>query len=124
MNAKQFVLTCCRSLCSIFRLRSIVRHASERKSNTERLAHDLTCGTDRGEKGSFKFDPASRYYDAGGIEVQEIIRAKLTPEQYQGFCLGNIIKYSCRANFKGSFERDVEKVKFYHMFLSETVKIS
>ena len=64
-----------------------------------------------------KFDPKSRYYDAGGIEVQEIIKAKLTPEQYRGFCLGNIIKYSCRANFKGKFERDIEKVGFYQQFL-------
>jgi len=66
-----------------------------------------------------EFDPKSRYYDAGGIEVQEIIRAKLTPEQYEGFCLGNIIKYSCRANFKGCFRRDMEKVGYYQMFLDE-----
>lgn len=65
------------------------------------------------------FDPKSRYYDAGGIEVQEIIRAKLTSEQYQGFCLGNIIKYSCRANFKGDFKRDMEKVGFYQSFLDK-----
>lgn len=66
-----------------------------------------------------KFDPKSRYYDQGGIEVQEIIKAKLTPEQYRGFCLGNIIKYSCRANFKGGFKRDLEKVGFYQSFLSD-----
>ena len=69
-----------------------------------------------------KFDPSSRYYDAGGIEVQEIIRAKLTPEQYEGFCLGNIIKYSCRANFKGDFERDLEKVGFYQRFMCDGEK--
>ena len=64
-----------------------------------------------------KFDPKSRHYDVGGIEVQEIIRAKLTPEQYEGFCLGNIIKYACRANHKGHFDRDMEKVGFYQRFL-------
>lgn len=66
-----------------------------------------------------KFDPSSRYYDAGQIEVQDIIRAKLTPEQYEGFCLGNVIKYSCRANWKGQFDRDMEKTGFYAKFLSE-----
>lgn len=45
-------------------------------------------------------DPKSTYYDAGGIETLEVIRAKLTPEQYTGYCLGNTIKYICRANFK------------------------
>lgn len=69
-----------------------------------------------------KFDPSSRYYDAGGLEVQEIIRAKLTKEQYEGFCLGNILKYACRANFKGSKARDIEKVGFYARFLDEHLK--
>lgn len=69
-----------------------------------------------------KFDPKSRHYDAGGIEVQEIIKAKLTHEQYLGWCLGNIIKYSCRANFKHDFTRDIEKVGFYQRFLSDQIK--
>ena len=68
---------------------------------------------------STKFDPKSRHYDVGGIEVQEIIQAKLTPEQYEGFCLGNIIKYACRANHKGDFGRDMEKVGFYQRFLND-----
>lgn len=58
-------------------------------------------------------DPKSRYYDAGGVEVLDVIKAKLTPEQYKGWLLGNLIKYSCRANYKGQFSRDIEKVKFY-----------
>ena len=58
-------------------------------------------------------DPKSRYYDAGGIEVLDVIEAKLTPEQFKGYMLGNIIKYSCRANFKGSLERDIEKIGYY-----------
>jgi hypothetical protein len=64
-------------------------------------------------------DPKSSYYDAGGIETIEIMKAKLTPDQYKGFLLGNIIKYSTRANFKESFFRDVEKVGVYTKLLSE-----
>ena len=58
-------------------------------------------------------DPKARYYDAGGVEVLDVIKAKLTPEQFKGWLLGNLIKYSARANFKGQFARDIEKVKFY-----------
>ena len=58
-------------------------------------------------------DDKAEYYDAGGIEVMEIIKAKLTVEQYEGFLLGNILKYGCRANFKGQFERDLEKMQVY-----------
>lgn len=58
-------------------------------------------------------DQKSRYYDAGGIETINVIKAKLSPEQYKGWLLGNLIKYSCRANFKGQFIRDIEKINFY-----------
>lgn len=64
-------------------------------------------------------DPNSRYYDVGGIETIEVIKAKLTPEQLKGYLLGNIIKYSCRLNFKGSAERDAEKLKFYSNWLEQ-----
>jgi len=67
----------------------------------------------RNDHAKTKYDPKSRYYDHGGIEVLEIIKAKLTPEQYQGFCLGNAIKYTCRANHKGDYDRDLEKAEFY-----------
>jgi hypothetical protein len=58
-------------------------------------------------------DGKSTYYDAGDIETINIIKAKLTPAQYQGYLLGNIIKYACRLNYKGSPERDAEKIKHY-----------
>jgi hypothetical protein len=58
-------------------------------------------------------DPKSSYYDAGGIEVMDVIAAKLTDEQFKGYLLGNIIKYSLRANHKGSFSRDAEKIRYY-----------
>ena len=58
-------------------------------------------------------DPKASYYDTGGIETIYIIRAKLTPEQFQGYCLGNALKYLCRANFKNDFQRDIEKAQVY-----------
>jgi len=59
-------------------------------------------------------DEKSEYYDTGGIEVMGIIEAKLTPEQFKGYLLGNQIKYLCRANWKGNFDRDIEKVGVYN----------
>lgn len=67
-------------------------------------------------------DPKSRYYDAGGIETINIIKAKLTPEQYQGFLMGNALKYLCRANFKEDLGRDVENVATYIRFLKDCAK--
>lgn len=64
-------------------------------------------------------DSKSTYYDAGGIEVFDVIKAKLTPEQFKGYLLGNSIKYALRANFKGTKERDIEKLANYSGWLNE-----
>lgn len=67
-------------------------------------------------------DPKSDYYDIGGIEVLEVIKAKLTPEQLKGYFLGNAIKYSLRLNHKGTPERDAEKLEFYSNFLNDELR--
>ena len=58
-------------------------------------------------------DPKAMYYSYGGVEVLDVIKGKMTPEQYKGWILWNLIKYACRANHKGQFARDIEKVNFY-----------
>lgn len=67
-----------------------------------------------------KFDEKANYYREGGIEVLDVIKAKLTPEQYQGYLLGNSIKYTLRCNFKGSKQRDLEKAANYTRWLAES----
>lgn len=64
-------------------------------------------------------DPKARYYDAGGIETIDIIKAKLTPEEYRGYLLGVIIKYSCRLGHKGDAGRDAEKLRKYSEWLTD-----
>lgn len=64
-------------------------------------------------------DEKASYYGAGGIETIDVIQAKLTPEQFIGYLLGNIMKYSLRANHKGCFDRDVEKIGVYRKRLKE-----
>jgi len=67
-------------------------------------------------------DNKSSYYDAGGIETLAVIKAKLNPEQFKGFLLGNIIKYACRVNHKGQAARDLEKIKTYSELLIHEVQ--
>jgi hypothetical protein len=67
-------------------------------------------------------DPKATYYDAGGIETIAVIRAKLTPEQFLGYCIGNVIKYLCRINHKGQPVRDAEKVAQYSEWIRETME--
>lgn len=55
------------------------------------------------------------HYTQGGIECIEAIKAALTPEEFRGYCKGNIIKYAWRERFKNGDE-DLEKLKKYADF--------
>ena len=66
-------------------------------------------------------DNKAQYYDHGGIETLDIIKAKLTHDQFEGFMLGNAIKYLCRANHKDNFERDIEKANYYIAWLEDYI---
>jgi hypothetical protein len=53
------------------------------------------------------------HYTAGGIEVIDYLKAKLTPEEYRGFLRGNAIKYLSRAGMKGPSLTDYRKALWY-----------
>ena len=59
------------------------------------------------------------HYKAGGVETIDFLRAKLTPEEFAGFCKGNVIKYLSRAELKGGSE-DYRKAAWYAMWLAGT----
>ena len=62
------------------------------------------------------------YYDRGGISTIEVIKSKLTPEQYEGFLLGNVIKYSLRCNYKGTKKQDVAKLAEYGKWFDQLIQ--
>lgn len=47
-----------------------------------------------------------------GTEVIDVIQGILSPEQFRGYCYGNVIKYILRAPNKGGAE-DIEKASVY-----------
>jgi hypothetical protein len=49
----------------------------------------------------------------GGIECIQAIQAALTEEEFQGFCKGNNIKYTWRANRKQDVRTNIEKARWY-----------
>ena len=55
------------------------------------------------------------HYTQGEIECIEVIKYindKLNMKGYQGYCLGNFIKYIWRCNYKNGWE-DIDKAIFY-----------
>lgn len=56
------------------------------------------------------------HYMAGGIETIDIIKAKMSKDEYLGFLKGNVIKYVTRAGQKGILSdetKDLKKAQFY-----------
>ena len=59
------------------------------------------------------------HYTEGGIEAIDVLRAKLTPEEFRGYVKGNALKYLMRSNFKGKHHEDLGKAFWYLSCLVE-----
>lgn len=62
------------------------------------------------------------HYTQGGIEVIEYIRAKLTEQEFVGYCLGNTLKYVSRAGHKGDALEDYRKAQVYLGWVIEALE--
>lgn len=58
------------------------------------------------------------HYTFGEIEVIEYIKDKLTQEEFEGYVVGNVIKYTSRWKHKGGIE-DLKKAEKYLSFLTK-----
>ena len=52
------------------------------------------------------------HYNTGDIEVISYIKDKLTNEEYNGYCIGNVLKYVSRYKHKNGKE-DLDKANVY-----------
>lgn len=54
------------------------------------------------------------HYKLAGLDVEviDVIRASMSPEEFKGYCKGNVIKYVTRENKKNGME-DLRKAKKY-----------
>lgn len=59
------------------------------------------------------------HYKVGGIETIDFIQAKLTPEEFKGYLLGNVLKYASRAGHKDNAVQDAGKLAWYANKLAE-----
>ena len=58
------------------------------------------------------------HYMQGSVECIEAIRAALTPEEFRGYCKGNVLKYVWREQHKGGVE-SLRKAEWYLRWLTE-----
>jgi hypothetical protein len=53
------------------------------------------------------------HYKVGGIETIDYLQAKLSPEEFAGYCRGNALKYLSRAGHKDDAAQDLAKARWY-----------
>lgn len=59
------------------------------------------------------------HYCQGGIECIKAIEASMTPEEFQGYCKGNVMKYVWRFREKNGLE-DLKKAQVYLGWMIES----
>ena len=65
-----------------------------------------------------------KYYNSNGLSpIGAMKQGLISKEQYQGFLIGNIIKYVIRASKKDDAIKDLEKAKDYINFYIELFKV-
>ena len=69
-----------------------------------------------------KPDPVNspEHYTVGGLETIDVMQAKLSEEEFRGYCKGNVLKYLCRSEYKGKSLEDLKKAAWYLNKLIET----
>ena len=64
-----------------------------------------------------------KHYTVGGYEALDVMKAKLSPEEWRGACKANVLKYLMRANYKGHHDQDCEKALFYMKELVDALEV-
>ena len=60
---------------------------------------------------------APSHYCRNGIEVVKVLQTFLTPEEFEGWCRGNILAYQLRARWKQNCDMDLKKADRINRFL-------
>lgn len=91
-----------------------------RKSYSKPSSGSLDSATpeewDRVSKPHHYSAKSEKYPD---LECINFIEAALTPEEYRGYCKGNVLKYSWRCDHKGATVDDLRKARKYLDWLIE-----
>ena len=106
----------CKDEDILFRTPTYVEYMKTPSYAEEQLEHALKKEAERTiEEPKEDMVNHPSHYTQGEIECIEAIKYindKLHTEGYEGYCLGNFIKYIWRCNFKNGWE-DIDKAIFY-----------
>lgn len=80
---------------------------------SKKFAEILETFVKENSKNEDNVNSPNHYKLAGlDVEVIDVIKASMSPEEFKGYCKGNVIKYVTRENKKNGME-DLRKAKKY-----------
>lgn len=82
------------------------------QENKKRIQNDFADSDDPAKHLTNDLVNHPNHYTFGSIEVIDYIRDKMTPDEFQGYCMGNILKYVSRHKHKNGVE-DLKKAQVY-----------
>lgn len=83
------------------------------EGKNEKFAEILRVFVEENSENEDNVNSPNHYKLAGlDVEVIDVIRASMSPEEFKGYCKGNVIKYVTRENKKNGME-DLRKAKKY-----------
>jgi hypothetical protein len=83
------------------------------EGENEKFAEMLRVFVEENSENEDNVNSPNHYKLAGlDVEVIDVIRASMSPEEFKGYCKGNVIKYVTRENKKNGME-DLRKAKKY-----------
>lgn len=65
---------------------------------------------------------AAVHYQVGKQQPIEIMQAFMSPEEFQGFCRGNVIKYALRIGHKQDDQADADKCAQYGKWMAAAMR--
>ena len=89
------------------------------RESQERILKELAGGDEPAKHLTNDLVNHPNHYTFGSIEVIDYIRDKMTPDEFQGYCMGNILKYISRHKHKAGVE-DLKKAQVYLGWLIES----
>ena len=95
------------------------------ENKSECMKAELDKNIEKGDnKGAFDSVNRPAHYASGKFECIDILKDIFTPEQFEGFCLGNTVKYIWRAGKKDPTKKleDIKKSRWYLDTLIKTLE--
>jgi hypothetical protein len=79
-----------------------------------KTVENMVAKTPDAEQMSSDNDPVNHpaHYKSGSVECIDAIESALTPEEFRGYCKGNMLKYIWRERHKGGDE-SIAKARWY-----------